>query len=269
MAEDAAAEGVVWLEPATTLRAVRLGLPAMESMLEFLLEAARHGERDTGVGIGFMVTANRSHSPEEAVDMARLAAKYRSRGVVSFGLADDETRGPAEQFAEAFRIASDAGLISAPHAGEHAGADSVRAALDSLRARRVQHGVRATEDSQLVKRLADHQICLDVCPTSNVELGVVASLRAHQLPRLLEAGVPVSLNADCPAVFGCGILDEYELARSEFGVDDSTLAKIAGASIRFSGAPDHLRADALARIEAWARPREGPATQRSFGTAPT
>jgi adenosine deaminase len=252
MADDAAAEGVVWLEPtASLMRAGRLGLD-MESMLQLVLDAARQAERDTGVGIGFIVTANRTHSPEEAVDMARLAAEYRDRGVVSFGLADDEVRGAAGDFKEAFAIAREAGLISAPHAGEHAGAESVRAALDVLGAQRIQHGIRCIEDSELVKRLASEQICLDVCPTSNVQLAVVRSLAEHPLPRLLEAGVPVSLNADCPAVFGCGILDEYELARTVFGLDDSTLARIAEASVRASGAPEPLRSDALARIQAWA-----------------
>jgi adenosine deaminase len=189
--------------------------------------------------------------PAEAVALARLAARYAGRGVVSFGLADDEAHGPAAPFAEAFAVARAAGLISAPHAGEHAGPESVRAALDALGARRIQHGVRAIEDPDLVRRLVDERVCLDVCPTSNVRLGVVPSLEAHPAPALVQAGVAVSLNADDPVLFGCGLLDEYELARRGFGFDDTVLAAIAADSIRASGAPESLRAGALARIDDW------------------
>jgi adenosine deaminase len=251
MAEDAAAEGVVWLEPSTALRAQRLGLRTEEAMLEALVDAADQALRTTGVGIGFIVTPNRTRSPQDATRLAKLAARYAGRGVVSFGLADDEAVGPAESFAEAFTIARDAGLIRAPHAGEHAGPESVRAALDALGAQRVQHGVRAIEDPELVRRLADEQVCLDVCPTSNVHLSVVPDLERHPLPALMAAGVPVSLNADCPSVFGCGVLDEYELARATWGLSDSALAQIAASSIRNSGAPEQLRSRALASIDAW------------------
>jgi len=251
VARDAAAEGVVWLELSTGLRASRLGLPDEEAMLRVLVEAAAEAERASGVGIGFIVTPSRTRSPEEGIKLAKLAARYVGRGVVSFGLADDEALGPAEPFADAFALARAAGLIRAPHAGEHAGPASVRAALDVLGAQRVQHGVRAIEDPDLVRRLADQHICLDVCPTSNAQLGVVDQLDQHPLPALLAGGVPVSLNADCPAVFGCGLLDEYQLARGLFGLEDSALARIAEASICSSGAPAHLRNKALANIQAW------------------
>jgi adenosine deaminase len=254
LAEDAAAEGVVWLEPATSLRpalAQQLALPDQEAVLKLLIAMASDAERDTGVGIGFMVAANRTRSPSEAEHLAALASRYAGRGVVSFGLADDERRGPAEQFGQAFAIARSAGLISAPHAGEHGGPESVRAALDVLGAGRVQHGVRAIEDTDLVHRLVDEQICLDVCPTSNAHLKVVPELESHQLPALVEAGVRVSLNADCPTVFGCGLLGEYELSRRVFGFDDRTLATIAETSIRASGAPEALRSAAVANIARW------------------
>jgi adenosine deaminase len=254
MAEEAAADGVVWLEPSTSIRqslADQLGLRDRVALLELLLEAAREAERETGVGIGYLVTANRTRSPKEAVELAQLAARYAGRGVVGFGLADDETLGPAETFVEAFGIAREAGLICAPHAGELLGPGSIRTTLEVLGARRIQHGVRAVEDGELVRRLVDEQICLDVCPTSNVQLRVVASLEEHPLPTLVAAGVPVSLNADCPSIFGCGALDEYELARRDFGFDDATLARIAASSIRASGAPEPLRTTAFADIQAW------------------
>jgi adenosine deaminase len=255
MAEEAAADGVVWLEPSTSLRtslAEQLGLHGdRQALLEVFLAAARQAERATGVGIGYVITANRTRSPQEAVELAEFAAGHAGRGVVGFGLADDELVGPAESFAEAFAIACEAGLISAPHAGELLGPGSVNAALEVLGAQRIQHGVRAVEDPDLVHKLADAHICLDVCPTSNLQLGVVRSMQEHPLPALVAAGVHVSLNADCPSIFGCGALDEYELARREFAFDDVTLARIAEASITASGAPAALRTSALAGIQAW------------------
>jgi adenosine deaminase len=254
MAEEAVADGVVWLEPSTSLRlglAEQLGLRDQTALMELLLDAGRTAERRTGVGIGYVITANRTRSPHEALELAQIAARYAGRGVVAFGLADDELVGPAESFADAFAVAREAGLISAPHAGELLGPGSVRAALEALGARRIQHGVRAVEAPDLVRKLADEQICLDVCPTSNVQLGVVGSLSEHPLPALVAAGVPVSLNADCPSIFGCTALDEYELARLEFAFDDETLARIAENSIRSSGAPAALRTSAVAGIRAW------------------
>jgi adenosine deaminase len=198
-----------------------------------------------------MVSTNRTRPLEEAVALARLAERYAGRGVVSFGLADDETKGRPEPFAAAFEIARGAGLIASPHAGEHGGPDSVRGALDALGARRIQHGVRSAEDPQLLRRLADTAVCLDVCPTSNVQLRVVESLSAHPLPVLLDAGVNVSLNADDPLFFGSGVLAEYELARHTFGLNDVELARIAASSIRASGAPPALKEKALADIANW------------------
>ena len=252
--EDAAADGVVWLEPAEWLapgQPERIGLADAQAVLDLLLLAAGQASARTGVAVGLMVSTNRTRPPEDAVALARLAERYAGRGVVSLGLADDETKGRPEPFAAAFDIARAAGLIASPHAGEHGGPDSVRGALDALGARRIQHGVRSTEDPELVRRLADSDVCLDVCPTSNVQLRVVESLAAHPLPALLDAGVNVSLNADDPLFFGSGVLAEYELARHSFGLDDAALARIAATSIRASGAPTDLKATALVGIERW------------------
>jgi adenosine deaminase len=161
------------------------------------------------------------------------------------------TRGAPEPFAAAFAVARGAGLIAAPHGGEHAGSSSVRGALDALGARRIQHGVRAAEDPVLVARLADQGVTLDVCPRSNLQLGVFPSFDVHPLRALLEAGVPLSLNADNPLFVGAGILAEYELARDVFGLSDAALAHIARCSIRASGAPDALRSTALVGIDHW------------------
>ena len=262
--EDAAADGAVWVEPAEWLtvdQARRLGLRDMEAMLEVILDAAHRAAHELGIGAGLIVSSNRTRPPREAVELARLAARYAGSGVVAFGLADDETRGAPESFAEAFVVAREAGLISAPHAGEHRGPSSVRRALDALGARRIAHGVRAAEDADLLRYLADEGITLDVCPTSNVQLRVTPGFDEHPLPTLLRAGVAVSLNADDPLFFGSGLLAEYEVARHRFGLDDATLAHIARCSIRASGAPESLKSHALDQVESWLHPA-GQASDR-------
>jgi adenosine deaminase len=250
-AEDGAAAGAVWVEPSLYLPHQRRYASDVEEALELSLEAAAAASAATGVGVGLMVASDRTVAVSEAVDLAKLAARYAGRGVVSFGLANDEAPFPPEPFAPAYAIAKEAGLLCTPHAGELAGPDSVRGALDALHADRIQHGVRAVEDPDLVKRLAAEQICLDVCPTSNVMLSVVPTIHEHPLPLLLEAGVRCSVNGDDPLLFGPGLLEEYELCREVFGFDDETMAGIARTSIEASGAPGDLKERALAGIAAW------------------
>jgi adenosine deaminase len=204
-----------------------------------------------GIGCGWIVSALRDFEVAQALDLAKRAAAYAGSGVVAFGLAADEALFPPEPFAEAFGIARDAGLISAPHAGELAGPASIRGALDALGARRICHGVRAVEDPALVERLAADEVVLDVCPTSNLMLAVVPSIEEHPLVQLLEAGVRCSLNGDDPLLFGPGLLAEYELVRDTMGLSDEQLAQLARSSLVGSGAPRELIADGAERVEEW------------------
>jgi adenosine deaminase len=258
--EDAAIDGAVWIEPAIYLphHNERIGPP--ELTLEIVLDAASEASRELGIGVGIIVAADRTVDPADSVDQARLAVKYVDRGVVGFGLANDETGWPPEPFADAFAIARDAGLLCVPHAGELAGPASVIGALDALGADRIQHGVRAIEDPALVQRLAESPVCLDVCPTSNVLLSVVPSIEAHPLPALLAAGVRCSLNSDDPLLFGPNLLEEYELARTRMGLDDSWLAEIARNSLEASGAPGVLKARGQAAVDIWYAENPDPAT---------
>jgi adenosine deaminase len=249
--DDAAAAGAVWVEPSLYVPHHNARLGASEHVVEVLLDAAVKAEARTGVGIGFMVAGDRTLDPADALAQAHLAARYARDGVVSFGLANDEALGPPEDFAAAFSVARDAGLLLTPHAGELAGPESVLGALDSLSADRIQHGVRAIEDPDLVARLAASDVCLDVCPTSNVLLAVVASLEDHPLPALLDAGVRCSVNGDDPLLFGSSLLDEYRLCREAFGFDDVRLAAIARTSIEASGALYDRETRAVAAIAEW------------------
>jgi adenosine deaminase len=249
--EDSALDGAVWVEPSFYAPNHRNRFGTDEEIMDMVLDAAASAADTLGVGVGVMVAADRTTEPSVAVAQARIAASRAGAGVVSFGLANDEAIGPPEPYAEAFAIAKEAGLLSAPHAGELAGPVSVWGALDTLDPDRLQHGVRAIEDPELVKRLADSDIVLDVCPTSNVLLSVYPSLAEHPLPQLLDAGIRCSLNGDDPLLFGPGMLAEYELVRTEMGLDDSAMAAIARASIDGSGAPDELKASARLGIDDW------------------
>jgi aminodeoxyfutalosine deaminase len=148
------------------------------------------------------------------MQVVRCALKYRDRGVVGIGLGGPEAENPPEPYAPAFELARSEGLASVPHAGEHAGPASIRGALDTLGADRIRHGIRAVEDPELVRELADRRIVLDVCPISNVCTRAVRSLAEHPLPDLLGAGVPCSISTDDPAMFGTDLSTEYAAAAS-------------------------------------------------------
>ena len=248
--EDAASAGAVWIEPAVHLRD-HSGLGDPQTVLDALLDAGHRAEAATGVGVGWLVTADRTLAPTLAVAQAEIAVRNATRGVVAFGLANDESASAPELFAEAFAIANEGGLISAPHAGEHRGPDAVSSALDALGADRIQHGVRAIEDDALVERLAGQPVCLDVCPSSNVALSVVPDLDHHPLPTLLERGVACTINADDPLLFGVDLLHEYEVARDVLHLDTADLARCARTSIDHSGAPAALKSKAGRSIDAW------------------
>lgn len=246
---DAAAQGVVALEFASIPeKAVAFG--SAEEALEFILPAAADAGRRHGVWTGSIVSIDRGAGREHALEAARLAARFADRGVVAVGLVADERGNPVADAAGAFAIARDAGLGVVPHAGELAGPDEVRSAIE-LGVDRIQHGVRAVEDPRVLELLAERGTCLDVCPTSNVVLDVYPSLEEHPLPRLLEAGVRCSLGADDPLLFGVDVVDEYVAAHERMGVSVARLVGVARASIESSFAPDDVKRDALARVEAW------------------
>jgi adenosine deaminase len=195
--------------------------------------------------------ANRTRHPKDAPVLARLAAQYAGRGVVGFGLANDERRAPAEDFERAFRIARQAGLLATPHGGELMGAASVRSCVTALGADRVGHGVRSVEDPAVLELLAARGITCEVCPSSNVGLGIYPDLPSVPLRQLLAAGVPVALAADDPLLFGSRLAAQYSVARDAHGLDDAALAELARSSVRAARMPDDLRRRMLAGIDGW------------------
>jgi len=250
-AQDERADGSRWLEIQVDPSGYAARFGGLTAVLELVLDAAAAACASTGVGIGVIVAANRTKHPLEARTLARLAVQYAGRGVTGFGLSNDERRGPARDFAAAFRIAERGGLLLTPHGGELAGPASVAACLDDLRADRIGHGIRAAEDPALVKRLAAEGITCEVCPSSNVALGVAPSPAQVPLRILFEAGVPVALGADDPLLFGPRLAAQYEIARHAHGFSDAELADLARTSVLTSVAPEPLRARLLAGIDDW------------------
>jgi adenosine deaminase len=250
-AEDERAEGSRWLEIQVDPDGYAARFGGITAVLELVLDAAASASHATGVGIGIIVAANRTKHPLEARTLARLAIQYAGRGVTGFGLSNDERRGPAQDFAAAFRIAERGGLLLVPHGGELAGPASVAACLDDLHADRIGHGIRAAEDPAVVKRLAAEGITCEVCPSSNVALGIATRPSDVPLRALFEAGVPVALGADDPLLFGPRLAAQYEIARRAQGFSDAELADLARTSVLGSVAPEPLRARLLAAIDDW------------------
>ncbi|GGV10600.1 putative adenosine/adenine deaminase [Actinomadura cremea] len=250
-AEDEAAEGSGWLEIQVDPSGYASRFGGLTPTVELVLDAAREASAATGVGIGLVIAANRTRHPLDAKTLARLAVRYAGRGVVGFGLSNDERRGRAYDFEGAFRIARRGGLLSDPHGGELLGPASVRECLETLGADRIGHGVRAIEDPRLVEAIANRGVTLEVCPASNVGLGVATTAADVPVRALHEAGVPIALGADDPLLFGSRLARQYELVRSEHGFSDAELAELARQSIRGSAAPDDVRGRLLAGIDAW------------------
>ncbi|MGV9556466.1 adenosine deaminase [Streptomyces sp. NPDC003522] len=250
-AEEDVKDGSGWLEIQVdpTSYAPRLG--GLIPTLEVILDAVESASSETGLGMRVLVAANRMKHPLDARTLARLAVRYADRGVVGFGLSNDERRGMARDFDRAFAIAREGGLLSAPHGGELAGPSSVRDCLDDLHATRIGHGVRAADDPRLMRRLAERGVTCEVCPASNVALGVYDKPEDVPLRTLYEAGVPLALGADDPLLFGSRLADQYELARRHHAFTDEELAELARHSIQGSAAPKEVQKKLLEGVDDW------------------
>jgi aminodeoxyfutalosine deaminase len=191
-----------------------------------IFEAVRRAAEGSPVEVRWILDAVRQFGVDQAMRVAELAAARVDAGVVAFGIGGSEERGPAEWFTDVFRFARSAGLRLVAHAGEGTSPRSIWAALE-LGAERIGHGIAAIEDPALVRHLRDRGIPLEICITSNLVTGVVKQIADHPVRRLYDAGVPIVLNTDDPAMFGCTLVGEYRLAAREFGFSESELRGIA------------------------------------------
>jgi len=197
-----------------------------------IFDAVSEAAAGSPVEVRWILDAVRQFGAEPAMQVAKLAAQRLDHGVVAFGIGGSEERGPAEWFDEVFAFARGAGLHLTAHAGESQGPESVRAAL-KIGAERIGHGIAAAEDDALMFHLHERDIPLEICITSNLVTGVVERVEDHPVRRLFDAGVPIVLNTDDPAMFGCTLVGEYRLAAERFGFSEEELVGIAENSFRF------------------------------------
>ena len=197
-----------------------------------IYDAVREAARGSSVETYWILDAVRQFGPEHVRRVAELAAERVNDGVIGFGIGGSEERGPAEWFSEAFAFAKAAGLHLTAHAGESTGPESVWAALN-LGAERIGHGIAAVQDADLMRVLRERDVPLEICVTSNMVTGVVKRLEDHPVRRLFDAGVPITLNTDDPAMFGCTLCGEFELAAHVFGFSQAELKAIAENGFRY------------------------------------
>jgi adenosine deaminase len=250
-AEDDIRDGGRWLEIQVDPSGYGARFGGITAFTELVLDAVGRTSAETGLGMAVVIAANRTRHPLDARTLARLAVQYAGRGVVGFGLSNDERRGVTSEFAPAFAIAERAGLLLDPHGGELVGPASVRTVIHALHAQRIGHGVRSAEDPALLAEIVDRGIALEICPVSNVALGVYSDLTSVPLPDLLAAGATVALGADDPLLFGSRLAAQYATMRAAHELDDETLAELASMSIRASCAPDETKRALLAEVTAW------------------
>lgn len=249
--EDRAADGVVYAE--TFLSPDFCGggdLVAWREYLHAIAEAADEAQRRHGITLKGIVTAIRHFGPDKSRQIARCATETRGDFLTGFGLAGDEKQHHPRDFAWAFDCAREGGLHLTAHAGEWGGAQSVRDALDHLRVTRIGHGVQSIDDPALVDRLAEDGIVLEVCPGSNVFLGVYPSFPAHPVARLRDRGVTVTLSTDDPPFFRTTLIREYEALAAAFGWTEADFRAINADAARAAFCDDETRARILSLIEA-------------------
>jgi adenosine deaminase len=224
--EDAVREGIDYIELRFSPRfmAERYGLDVFgvaEAACDALEEV-----RDLPAKAKLIGIISRHYGPDAAWGELDAAIRLRDRGIVALDLAGDEANFPGELFVDHFRKAREAGLHVIAHAGEAAGAESVRQAVLGLGAERIGHGIRSIEDPAVIDLLLERGIPLEVCPTSNVQTSTVPDLASHPLPDLLARGLSVSLNTDDPSISGIDLAHEYRIAQEELGLGEDDLRRL-------------------------------------------
>nr|WP_194308413.1 adenosine deaminase [Gemmobacter straminiformis] len=230
--EESAASGVVYSE--TFLSPDFCGgrdVGAWREYLHAIREAGDKAERDFGITLRGIITCIRHFGPDKARETARCAAETAGDWIVGFGIAGDEKIGAPKDFRWSFDCAREAGLRLTAHAGEWGGPDSVRDAIRDLGVERIGHGVRAIEDLALVDEIAEAGIVLEVCPGSNIALGIYDGWRKHPISQLYERGVKVTVSTDDPPFFHTTMAREYEMLNRAFDWDEGVFEGIARASL--------------------------------------
>jgi adenosine deaminase len=246
LARDGAIYSEIFISPD---HAARAGLsPA--AYADALGEGIARAGAKTGIE-GRMIVVGLRHAGVEAIEQAaRFAARRTNPRITGFGVAGDERMGDIEDYVRAFEIAREAGLGVTIHAGELTCWESVAAALDHIRPARLGHGVRAIENPDLVKRIADEGVVLECCPGSNIALKLFPDFASHPFHALKAAGCKVTLNSDDPPYFWTSLKREYDIAAEHFGMDDKALAAVTRTAVEAAFVDRKTKATLLARLDA-------------------
>jgi adenosine deaminase len=233
-AEDAYHDGVIYFELRAGLAThARPGFP-IEAGVESMLAGLQEAQAKFGITSRLIIAALRNHDPQTNLQLARIASRYAQQGVVGFDLAGDEAGYPADLHQDAYKVVSDAGLGLTVHAGEATGAEAVRYAVQALHAQRIGHGVHSIESRAVMDLLRDRQILLEICPTSNVHTGAVASIDVHPIKALYDYGIPISINDDDPITSRTRASNELMLVHTQFGLPLETIISIQLITLKHS-----------------------------------
>jgi aminodeoxyfutalosine deaminase len=214
------------------------------AIFESLERGRARGEKDFGISLLWIFDAIRQFGAEKAQAVLDLAVQFRDRNVVAFGIGGDELKGPPELFHDVFARASDHGLHLTAHAGESAGPESIWGALN-LRAERIGHGLTAAQDPELVEELAQRQVPIEICLTSNLRTGCCPDLAQHPVRRYFDEGLMLTLNTDDPAMFRTSLVEEYRLVKEHFAFSDDHLRELARNSFEAAFLPAERKVEFL------------------------
>jgi aminodeoxyfutalosine deaminase len=226
-------QNIVHAEVYVSVGVIRWRGQPVEPIFEGLERGRERGLRDFGVSLLWIFDAVRHFGPEAAGEVFDLAARLRDRNVVGIGIGGDEARGPAEGFRDLFKKAADNGLRLTAHAGETTGPESVWGAIN-IGAERIGHGLAAARDPELMEIMAEKQVPVEICITSNLRTGACADLQEHPVKKFFDNGLMITLNTDDPAMFQTTLNREYEIARQEFNFSEEHLRELARNSIEAS-----------------------------------
>ncbi len=232
-----AAQNVKYAEVTLSAGVVLWKRQALDAVYEAVRAASLEAEARLGLRVNWIFDAVRQFGSDHARQVLKWASSYRSQGVVALGLGGDEERGPAELFRDVYREARDHGLHCVAHAGETAGPESVRQAVELLGAERIGHGLAAARSPEVSALLRDRQIPLEACPTSNVAMGLIPQFEDYPLPAFLEAGVLLTLNSDDPALFGSSIEGEFLQAARSFSLSRQQVVQLGENAVRAAFLP--------------------------------
>ena len=247
--EDAAKDNVRYLElrftPVALSRAE--GFP-LHDVMEWVIASAQAAANDFKIKVGLIASVNRHESPELAEQVAWLAVDHQKRGLFGLDLAGNEAEFKSAPFYDIFKEAKQSGLHITIHAGEWGPAENVRDAIENLGAERIGHGVRVLEDDSVTALAKEREIAFEVCPTSNFQTGVVKEFEKHLLPRMLEAGLRVTVNTDDPSISRITLSHEFQQVREKLNVPMDVLKKCVLVAAEESFLPDAEKAELIGRL---------------------